>query len=275
MISVGQAKRMLAGFCAAALLMVGWAQQAAARPSAVELGDGQTEFLAREFDARRLTKREKRLLQIGLTQTGDYLGMLDGKWGKGAQRALESYSLREFGDFIVPTLNMAPIVARVLKNEDALGFSDQRFEDSNAALTLPVDILEPTSQAGFAHAWRDPHSTLLIALSSIERRAPRAQHQAMRREASRTPDAYLVTRRDRLVTSYRESDGSMIYLRSDRSRRGWTTLLVRGDGTVRQHAHRVVAASFYVGPPRRWLSGPTPWVSTLVSAILETPRGSL
>ena len=49
--------------------------------------------LVQEFDARRLTEQEKRLLQTGLAFAGAYNGMIDGAWGPGSQRALRPFTI--------------------------------------------------------------------------------------------------------------------------------------------------------------------------------------
>lgn len=49
---------------------------------------------AAEFDAYSLNRAEKRLVQLGLGLQRDYLGLLDGKWGRNSQRGLEAYARR-------------------------------------------------------------------------------------------------------------------------------------------------------------------------------------
>lgn len=53
--------------------------------------------LLRDFDARSLTWADKRFLQAALAFEGHYNGLLDGDWGPRSQRALNSYTRREFG----------------------------------------------------------------------------------------------------------------------------------------------------------------------------------
>ena len=50
-----------------------------------------------EFDARPMSRDEKRFLQAALALSGDYAGLLDGVWGYGSQTALETWSLLMFG----------------------------------------------------------------------------------------------------------------------------------------------------------------------------------
>lgn len=45
-----------------------------------------------EFDARLLGEGEKRLLQIGMTAAGAYVGLVDGRWGPASQQAIERYA---------------------------------------------------------------------------------------------------------------------------------------------------------------------------------------
>ena len=66
------------------MIMLSLGSQAAAQ-------DGDP--LWQEFDGRVLTVEEKRLLQVGLTASGHYQGLIDGKWGEGSHAAFESYVL--------------------------------------------------------------------------------------------------------------------------------------------------------------------------------------
>lgn len=47
-----------------------------------------------EFDARPLSAAEKRVLQVGLTLEGAYVGLLDGRWGAGSQSGVEALAVR-------------------------------------------------------------------------------------------------------------------------------------------------------------------------------------
>lgn len=44
-----------------------------------------------EFDARPFSAEEKRVLQIGLTVSGTYRGLIDGAWGARSQQAMEAF----------------------------------------------------------------------------------------------------------------------------------------------------------------------------------------
>lgn len=72
---------------------VGQAGQAAAQS-----GNQPGDHVFAPFDGRGLTPAETRLLRAALTATGDYSGPLDGDWTTPSQRALETYSKREFAD---------------------------------------------------------------------------------------------------------------------------------------------------------------------------------
>jgi hypothetical protein len=56
------------------------------------------DWTAGEFDARILTPEDKRIVQAALVFSGDYVGFLDGHWGKSSQAALERYTLRTRGN---------------------------------------------------------------------------------------------------------------------------------------------------------------------------------
>lgn len=50
--------------------------------------------LAREFDAREYSDADIRYLQVGLALEGGHVGLIDGRWGAGSQRALEAFTAR-------------------------------------------------------------------------------------------------------------------------------------------------------------------------------------
>ncbi|MGL5009739.1 MAG: hypothetical protein ACRC6I_07625, partial [Paracoccaceae bacterium] len=43
-------------------------------------------------DAARLSYEERRIIQAALSYSGHYLGLLDGEWGRGSERALSIYA---------------------------------------------------------------------------------------------------------------------------------------------------------------------------------------
>lgn len=91
---------------------------------------------AEEFDARPMTVNEKRFLQAALALNGFYSGVLDGKWGRGSQSALEAFARSEFGR--EPTNADAAIAIFLTAKEFVDGdWYPQRFETVGISVLLP------------------------------------------------------------------------------------------------------------------------------------------
>jgi S1-C subfamily serine protease len=75
-----------------AYVSVAWSRPA---DTASESSSSTTASLDAPFDARPLTKQEKRYLQAGLTLQGTYSGLTDGEWGRGSQKAYEAFLAQE------------------------------------------------------------------------------------------------------------------------------------------------------------------------------------
>lgn len=75
-----------------------------------------------EFDARLLGEGEKRLLQIGLTAAGPYVGLIDGRWGPASQQAFERYAVAN--DLADPAGKVSNLGMALLGLE-ALAFLDE------------------------------------------------------------------------------------------------------------------------------------------------------
>ena len=86
-----------------------------------------------EFDARPLLTQEKRTLQAALSFSGDYVGLLDGAWGKGSQRALELYSLRTIGSDKPRFQDVLPVLQAFEEERLLSGWEIFYSEDTNTS----------------------------------------------------------------------------------------------------------------------------------------------
>lgn len=75
-----------------AYVSVAWSRPA---DTASESSSNTTASLDAPFDARPLTKQDKRYLQAGLTLQGTYSGLTDGEWGRESQKAYEAFLAQE------------------------------------------------------------------------------------------------------------------------------------------------------------------------------------
>lgn len=248
-----------------------------APPSVGNAQQGAAAFLAQEFDGRLLNKAEKRTLQIALAHTGDYVGLFDGSWGRRSQEALERYSMREYGRFIVPNSALVALVAGLRDAEQRYGFDDQHFSDAGFSLRLPFGHMEEYRKNGELRGWRIPTKGILFDIFRHGRTPPTALHRKTLLGHPLTETPYTVRRRDRLVSSFRREDGVNVYLRSDRGPKGWISLLLLAGEAQTDHVSQIIMSSFYVGPPQAWTRQPQPFIQRLMAmagASEPAPSGS-
>ncbi len=202
------------------LVLLIWVQSAAARAyTADQLRD--------EFDARLLTDQEKRLLQAGLAFANFYNGLIDGAWGSGSQRALESFTAESGGS------------AAFVTNADAVLAAMEAFTAINAEgwerqyiSALDLSFLVPTA-AMVDGAPSDAFVNMNVSGRSIgysmtidTGAAAESYHAYTARQA--VGEVYTVRRPKLWITSARTSDGVTLYTRSDLRAGGWSTLMISG-----------------------------------------------
>ena len=178
--------------------------------------------LGREFDARSFSADETRMLQIGLTVEGDYLELIDGRWGEGSQRALETFAAR---------IDDAARNERLARNRHVImlavyasSFVGQHDLGYRSPTTWSHRLLAP---AGFFKP--EPNSALSdLTLETDDVRIgikrsglthALAIHESF---AGMREPAYTVRKENRLVTGFTGGP----YLRSDLLDGAWTTTMV-------------------------------------------------
>lgn len=191
----------------------------------------QQSRLLEEFDARLLGDGEKRLLQIGLTAAGDYVGLVDGRWGPASQRAFERYAV-------------------------AKDLADPAGKVSNAAMALlGLDALAFLAEHGLAWRGGEPFAHRMLApvgdfrpdpdtsADDLELVAGGLRIRVLVSDAAFASDlhaffaarggvVYRVRKGGRLVTSLDGADGR-VYLRSDWSERAGAILTTVVERTPR------------------------------------------
>lgn len=199
-------------------------------------------LLSAEFDARRLNKHEKREIQRALVYTGDYRGLLDGEWGGISQRALEAYSVREFGDLIVPNVVVAVLLGSSFEDIERSGAELVQFEPYPLTLELPLNVvgLEDGDRSGRIYQSED--EKLKIILNHDGYAKPVAFHSKIRASFTHPELGYVVDREDRVVSSY-STDRAGVYVRSDNTDAGWLTVSVFAIGEEYVRHLRIISST--------------------------------
>jgi S1-C subfamily serine protease len=192
--------------------------------------------LAREFDAREYSDADKRYLQVGLTLEGDYVGLIDGRWGAGSQRALEAFAAQTGAPgAIVRNAHVVLLISRVA---DFLSRHDLAYR---MASPLGHRFLAPPG------AFMPDFDTVLDDLSlksggirilTLRSSLPIALDLHAAFTADRLP-AYTVRKAERLVTGFTGGP----YLRSDPVAGGWSSIVVAAAAGADPRLVDVIAGS--------------------------------
>ncbi|MCF3594187.1 serine protease [Rhodobacteraceae bacterium LMO-12] len=201
--------------------------------------------LFRDFDARALTKDDKRFLQTALAFEGHYNGLLDGAWGRLSQRALERYSVNEFGGG-AEDWHMAVLAFGLLERYETDGWSMRHFGSLGMSLLLPSKTLiqDPPTE-NFVN-FRHQRSSLSISIGILSKRTAQNVHDYTQgtHESGTTP--YSVRKTSFAVSTGTDRTGKTLYTRSNLINGYWSTIMLsasqRDKGIL-----NAVAASIAVG----------------------------
>lgn len=183
--------------------------------------------LSREFDARRLSEQEKRLLQTGLAFAGVYNGMIDGAWGSGSQRALERFTLSQGGG---GTVTNADAVLAALKAYGALeedGWERQYDSDLDMSFLVPTGALVEGGRSDVFFNMEVRGLSVGYSLTVQDAGGTVRLHQFT--EESSVVEAYMLRRPQVWITSGRTAEGRTLYTRSDYRRGAWSTIMLSGE----------------------------------------------
>lgn len=192
---------------------------AAPRAGAFSLTD-----LMQPFDAARLDRDEARFLQTGLAFSGDYVGVIDGRWGAGSQRALAAWRRRA-------GLDENNLAAVLLGLESWIRFEEEGWQ-SQYMTSLDMSLLVPLGRTVEDRAsdsfinYRHQDSSLGYSLTLGDDAQVIRLHSWAMGEASAGGAPYLLRRADTLITSVRQADGRSLYVRSDLRGRRWATVML-------------------------------------------------
>lgn len=182
--------------------------------------------LVQEFDARRLTEQEKRLLQTGLAFAGAYNGMIDGAWGPGSQRALERYARTQGGGALVTNGEAVLAALEAYSALDAEGWERQYNSVLDMSFLVPTKALVEGGRSDVFYNMEVRGRSIGYSLTVQDADGTVRLHQFT--EESSVVAAYTVRRPEVWITSGRRADGVSLYTRSDYRRGQWSTVMLSG-----------------------------------------------
>jgi len=180
-----------------------------------------------EFDARPLTKSEKRFLQAGLALSSHYAGLLDGVWGRASQASLESYSRAEHNREPLNS-DAAFLTMTFVVDIDEGGWHPVILDGLGMNITMPTNLMSVTDQAGSSKAWKHDQKELYVSTGRFGSEYMTEQHALVESNASFRDEVYKVRDNTRWVTSSKNSKGSS-YMRSEYVNGAWSSVFITGD----------------------------------------------
>jgi serine protease Do len=178
-----------------------------------------------EFDARLLMSQEKRTVQAALAFSGDYVGLMDGAWGKGSQRALEAYSMRTSSTNKPTFKDVLPLLRAFEAERETGGWSIYYSHVTDTSYAHPFNILiRDANPEVIKFTGVDGRINLILDFADL--RGTLAVHSYLLSESLSFPERYQSLKTDRLITSVTLTDGLIAYARSDRLDQGYVTISI-------------------------------------------------
>lgn len=199
-----------------------------------------------DFDARPLSSQEKKILQAALTFKGYYNGIIDGKWGKGSQGALERYSWNEF-DVEPANVHMALLAVDFVDEFQKFGWRMDYFPSLNMTFALPFETMveiEPLN-------WEQKVGSVSVLAGMFATAKTEETHRKVERDTNGRSGTYRVRNKGLWITSGTDLNGWQVYLRSDWNGWGWVSILISSNYEERNFV-QVIASSISVGEQPFW-----------------------
>jgi serine protease Do len=214
----------------------------------------QTPALAAEYDARAFSGTEKRILQLGLTIEGHYVGLLDGLWGAASQAAIERFAAAIDQTWTaVAKVRFAHAALLAARAQAFIAEHDLAYAAPLARghhFAAPQGRFVPDPDPEWKSLVLQTRHVRIDVLNGSPILAE-VLHDVFSEDLAPRNDAYLVRNPARLVTAYSE-DGWRTYIRSDRLPGGLcATIFVFGPPDADPRVFDVVVASITVEPDAR------------------------
>jgi len=178
-----------------------------------------------EFDARKLTYEEKRIVQAALAFSGDYVGLLDGAWGSGSQRSLEVWSAREVGTVKPEFRHLHGLLVAFAAEVRTNGWETFNIDATGTSYAAPFGILTRQGDDDVLR-WGSADGGLSIIAEFSDTPEAVAVHGYMLGQSRYGAEPYQSFKATRLITAVEINGNLHGYARSDLVSSGWFTLTV-------------------------------------------------
>lgn len=215
------------------------------------------------FDARPLSRDEKRVLQAGLAYFGHYSGLLDGVWGNGTQAAFEDFARKRLS-----AADQNWVASELLKATiDLWDAQDWRYyglDHFDASIQMPVTLMDAEDDGQTAE-FHTPDEATYGFIQRTSAPIVRDLHERILGLHDGTEEPYVVRKDDLWVTAVRYG-GLRTYARSFWSARlrQWTTMAIDFRHSQPEIAHFMIA-SFQQGPAAPLRLGDSAFLNIMAS----------
>ena len=214
-------------------------------------------------DAARLNFEERRVLQAALSLSGNYLGLLDGEWGSGSERALAIYTSEREGRVNATYGTLANLLTTFGNEVAANDWQMIYLESVDVSYAHPLNLLieSPDTSVMQFDAADDSFS---VSIDYSDLTGATAIHAYMFGQGQRSPAPYQNYTDDRLITSVTLPGGLLAYVRSDWVGDGFVTFsLIAAD----QHRDRLalMAGSLQRGRAPQFVLPPAGRLATVLT----------
>lgn len=220
----------------------------------------QAQTLAdRAFDPLSLSFQDKRYLQAALAFEGAYDGLIDGKWGKGSQGALNKH----LGTSGAPRGGDVGRVIRDFQNE----YGDEGWNyvtDGTTGLYFlaPIKPLLDIRPSGGITSWRHTQRPLEILLARASALQTSNWHRAVLEQSAVGQKPYTVRKNALWISSVDRGDGGASYARSQVVNGEWSTIIL-STNRERDPAFAAIAGSIRPENPGSLVLDPTGYLGKL------------
>ncbi|MDX5414206.1 MAG: serine protease [Rhodobacterales bacterium] len=197
------------------------------------------------FDARYLTRDDKRFLQAALAFEGHYNGLLDGDWGNLSQQALNRYTREKFGT-TAEDWHMAFLAASFFERFEQDGWQMEFFGPIGLSVLMPRKTLISDDPSEHFVNYRHAGSSLAISIGALTDRGAQNVHNYTESQHQSIGEPYLVRRANLAVSSATRGDGTILYTRSNYVNGVWSTIILSTNSNDSALLN-AVAASISVG----------------------------
>lgn len=187
-------------------------------------GSYSTEFHL-PFDARPLSRDEKRFLQAGLAVSGHYNGLIDGVWGTGTHEAFERFSREEL-DLADVNLSAAVLGISVVTKLVDEEWNSEWFTNLGVSMLVPGSLITISTERDGSFRLESRDGSVTMQILAAEFGETVGFHNEVERRNDPGRELYRLRRDGLMVTA--GQDGSVAsFVRShyDKVTRRWITLI--------------------------------------------------